>query len=115
MKKLNKLKGDIGENIACNYLKKQNYRIIETNYRTKTEEIDIIAQEKSGIIVFVEVKSRSSFEFGRPCEAVGVNKQKKIRCGAEFYLKTKKLYDAPCRFDVIEIFDDEINHIKDAF
>lgn len=114
MKIFNKITGDKGEILAQNYLKKKKYRILETNYHSNTGEIDIIAQQKR-CIVFVEVKTRESVVCGRPSEAVDENKQFKIRKVAQAYLKANKLFDYPCRFDVIEVLDKEINHIENAF
>lgn len=114
MKFFNKITGDKGEIIAQNHLKKNKFRILETNFRSKMGEIDIIAQKKEQI-VFIEVKTRKSAEFGRPSEAVNSHKQWKIRKVAEEYLLKNKLTDYPCRFDVIEVLDDEINHIENAF
>lgn len=112
MKKLNKIKGDLGEDLACDYLKRQKYKILERNYKNKIGEIDIIAQKKKEV-VFVEVKYRSDDRFGMPSEAVGKNKQNKIRLVAEEFLIRHKFESV--RFDVIEILDGEINHIIDAF
>lgn len=114
MKEYNKLKGDLGELRAVNYLKKEKYKILETNYRNLVGEIDIIAK-KDKFIVFVEVKARETYAFGNPSEAVNRTKQYKIRRTAEGYLKEKHCYDSPCRFDCIEIVGDKINHIEDAF
>lgn len=106
--------GAKGEFDATAYLKKKKYKILEKNYKNKLGEIDIIAKDKD-YLVFVEVKTRSSQFFGRPSEAVTPTKQHKVRMAAQFYLKDKKLYDQPCRFDVIEVLDGEINHIENAF
>lgn len=61
--------GEKGESIAERHLKKRGYKILEKNYRTKVGEIDIIAKEKN-TIVFVEVKTRRSWQFGNPKGAV---------------------------------------------
>lgn len=114
MKMFNKITGDKGEIIAQNYLKKKKYRILETNFHSNTGEIDIIAQFKEQI-VFVEVKTREGNFFGRPAEAVDEKKQYKIRKVAEAYIKANRLFDYPCRFDVVEVLDGEINHIENAF
>ena len=114
MKKLNKILGEKGEIITQKYLKKKHYRILETNYSTKFGEIDIIA-EHGDTLVFVEVKTRTSKMFGNPCEAVTPYKQNKIRNVAKLYLMIKKQSERDCRFDVIEVLDDEINHIENAF
>ena len=109
-----KIPGKIGEVVAFNYLKENNYKILETNYTCKLGEIDIIAQ-KDGIIVFVEVKARATAKFGLPCEAVTPYKQHKIKLVANFYLQKTKNFDKICRFDVIEILGGNINHIQNAF
>ena len=67
--------GKKGETVAVRYLKKQGYRIIEQNYRSKAGEIDIIAREKQSL-VFVEVKTRSSRSFGSPKWAITAKKTK---------------------------------------
>lgn len=114
-KELNKVEGLTGEVIASNYLKKRKYKILETNYKNRLGEIDIIALQKK-TIVFVEVKSRSTLAFGRPSEAVDARKQNKIRGVASLYLLQNKLTDSQVRFDVIEIIDNTIiNHIENAF
>ena len=67
--------GTIGEALACNFLKQNGYKIIQTNYKNRLGEIDIIAmQDKT--LVFVEVKSRLSTKFGLPREAINYYKQK---------------------------------------
>lgn len=115
----NKETGNIGENLAVDYLKKQKFKILQTNYRNKIGEIDIIASDKK-TIVFVEIKTRSSLKFGTPKEAIDYKKQQKIKNTAISYLKYKNLYEkVAVRFDCIEILGDkldcEINHIKNIF
>lgn len=113
----NKITGDLGEKIACEYLIKNNYSILETNFTTKIGEIDIIAKEDD-IVVFVEVKTRKSLKYGRPYEAVDHRKMQKIIKVAENYIVYKSRGDIQYRFDIIEVFLNEtntINHIKDAF
>ncbi len=110
----NKIKGDSGEIKAQHYLKKNKYKILETNFKNKLGEIDIVA-EKGGVVIFVEVKSRLTNAYGRPMEAVDSRKQNKIKKVAEIYLMIKNRYYNDCRFDVIEVFDDKIEHIENAF
>ena len=111
--------GNIGEALACNFLKQNGYKIIQTNYKNRLGEIDIIAmQDKT--LVFVEVKSRLSTKFGLPREAINYYKQKKIINVATVYLKQKKLFDNICvRFDCIEILgkktDYKIEHLTNIF
>ena len=111
----NKQIGNIGESLAYNYLK-DKMKIIETNYKNKIGEIDIIAKDGQ-TIVFIEVKTRSSLKFGMPREAINKAKIKKIRDTAISYLKYKNLLDkVSIRFDCIEIIGNErqseINHLK---
>ncbi len=80
--------GAKGETEAVKYLKKNGYLIIETNFRTKAGEIDIIAQ-KGGDLHFVEVKSRASYTYGHALEAVTPAKQQKLIRAAKFYLHTR--------------------------
>lgn len=110
----NKQKGKLGEDLAAKYLKKKGYEIIARNYKNSYGEIDIIAAH-SGYLIFVEVKARSSQEFGRPAEAVNNHKQRKISQVASGYIHVKRLYDADVRFDIVEVCDGQINHIENAF
>lgn len=110
----NSYKGSIGESQAEGYLLEQGYEIIETNYKNKIGEIDIIAKFENRII-FVEVKSRATARFGYPREAVDYKKQQKIRMVADIYLKSRKMFNAYIRFDVIEILAGKLTHIISAF
>ena len=109
-------KGKLGESIALQYLIKKKSNILETNYRIKSGEIDIIAKINEEL-VFIEVKSRNSIKFGYPSEAVNYNKIKKIINTAKYYILKNNLSDIPIRFDVIEVYlkDKKINHIVNAF
>lgn len=114
MKQFNYIKGKENEIIAKNFLKNKGYKIIECNYKNDIGEIDIIAKQKD-VLVFVEVKYRTTNMYGLPREAVGKFKQQKIKQVATIYLQTNKLFDSKIRFDVIEILGDEITHIENAF
>lgn len=112
--------GAWGERIAAEFLKDKGYEILQTNFRIKAGEIDIIAYDNS-CMVFVEVKTRKSSSFGYPSEYVNYAKQKKIKKAALCFVKS---LDREMRFDVIEVFyhesaggfqADEINHIENAF
>lgn len=110
----NNIEGKKGERKAVLFLKKHGYKILETNFKNKIGEIDIIA-EKDGVIVFVEVKNRSTYRFGRPIEAVDFRKQNKIKKVAEIYLMIKNKYYNDVRFDVVEVSNDNLEHIENAF
>lgn len=93
--------GEKGEGIAVSFLKKNGYSIIERNYRNTFGEIDIIARDNE-TLVFIEVKTRESMEFGLPFESVTMRKRKKIAKVALSYLK--RFDEVPsCRFDILSI------------
>jgi putative endonuclease len=109
--------GKKGEEIACNYLRDNKYIILETNWRHRRKEIDIIAQEGKEIVV-VEVKTRTDNNFEAAHLAID---SKKIRCivrTADAYMRYKDI-NLPVRFDTICIIKDvntySLEHIKDAF
>lgn len=81
--------GKYGEDLACGFLKKQGYKIIERNFRIRGGEIDIIAQDGE-TLVYIEVKTRSSDYFGTPQEAVTQQKIKFLERAAKFYRNNKK-------------------------
>lgn len=107
------LLGNRGENRACSYLKKQGYKILERNYKTPFGEVDIIA-ERDEVVAFIEVKTRSSDRFGQPSEAVNKDRQRRYIESANYYF-VNRAPDVTVRFDIIEIYKDEINHIINAF
>lgn len=106
--------GRWGENIACEYLSKHKYKIIDRNFTCRFGEIDVVAYDGETII-FVEVKARKDDSFGMPREAVNWRKQQTIVKCANYWLYKKKQTGVPVRFDVVEILGDKVNHIEDAF
>lgn len=122
MSRYNKNLGDFGEAAAERFLKDKGYKILCRNYFVRGGEIDIIALDRD-ILVFVEVKTRSSKRFGAPSEAVNYKKLEHMRYAAEAYL-LKEPTDKEIRFDVIEVIAtekdglpqlSEINHIEGIF
>lgn len=101
MEKYRQAIGKLGEMKAKNYLRRRGYQILETNYRTRAGELDMIAKEKD-CLVFVEVKTRTSDEYGAPAEAVSYYKQQHMLKSAKYYL-SRHGGDCECRFDVIEV------------
>lgn len=116
----NKYTGALGENFAETYLKNKGHTILYRNYKCRFGEIDIISSFKN-ILCFTEVKTRTSIDFGLPCEAVNFYKKKKIKTAALSYLNEKKIISDMLRFDVIEIYLykdltlKNINLIENAF
>jgi putative endonuclease len=111
--------GRSGEEAAVAYLQKKKFKVVCRGFRFHKGEIDIVAYDK-GILVFVEVKTRRSPDFGRPEESVTPAKQHQIRKLAGAYLMLNGLGDVPCRFDILALVSDgqkgyRIRHIPDAF
>lgn len=115
-----KMLGRRGEEAAARYLEKNSCNILSRNYRCKLGEIDLIALDR-GVLVFVEVRSKSSDQFGLAQESILRKKQMKLRQVAWCYLKAEGKTGKDCRFDVIAVrFDRDglvcrIEHIENAF
>jgi len=109
--------GTKGEQIAANYLIKKGYMVLETNWRFKNLEADIIASINKTLVI-AEVKTRKSNYFGEPETFVNKQKQKNLIMAANEYVVRNQL-DMEVRFDIVSIIinDKEIkvNHIEDAF
>lgn len=108
--------GTKGEKEAITFLEKQNYTILESNWRNKHLEIDIIATNANELVI-VEVKTRSSSIHGQPQESVTIVKQKKLIKAAEAYVIENNI-EMEVRFDIIEVIHKPtliINHIKNAY
>lgn len=93
--------GSFGEQIAAKYLLQKGYLIIEKNFRNRWGEIDLIVKDNA-ILVFVEVKTRTSLKFGHPNEAVNFYKLRALKRSLEFYI-LKNQIDTAVRLDVISI------------
>ena len=109
--------GKFGEEEAVKYLQKNGYVILETNWVFQKAEIDIIAQ-KENILAIVEVKTRSSIDFGLPQDFVKPKKIQLLVKAVNEYVISNDL-DVDVRFDIVAIFKEEnefkIEHIEDAF
>lgn len=110
--------GKDGEKYACLFLKEKGHIIVQTNYKFNRKEIDIISL-KGDILVFTEIKTRSSYSFGFPEEAVGKKKQEFLKIAAENFCISHPEH-IKIRFDVISILIQggvikEVLHFEDAF
>ena len=107
-----------GESIACGALERLGYSIIERNYRIRSGEIDIVAND-AGTIVFIEVKTKTNGDFGDPVEEVTTQKQRQIVSMGEYYATYCCPPNTPCRFDVVTVDcsmqPPHITLYKDAF
>jgi len=94
--------GKKGEDLAIAQLRALKYKILERNFKCALGEIDIIARERD-TLVFVEVKTRRTRDFGGPAAAVNERKQRQLSRVALTYLNMKKLPQMPARFDVVAV------------
>ncbi len=103
----------LGEDKACEYIKKLGFKILERNFRKGYGEIDIVALDKD-ILVFVEVKTRTSNQFGTPLEAITYWKLKSLIKTAEFYKLTHPKLPESLRIDAVSIIlsGNEVQNIE---
>src|SRR5213076_3381438 len=95
--------GTRGENLACRFLKKNGYKILYRNFRGRTGgEIDVVCRDRD-TLVFVEVKTRTREDFGRPLDAVNRDKRNRISRGGLAWLRLLGDPDILFRFDVVEV------------
>ena len=94
--------GALGERIASNFLQKKGYRILEANFKKRYGEIDLVAIDNS-VLVFIEVKTRTSNQFGTPLEAITPWKLKAVIRSAEYYKLTHKNLPDLMRIDAVSI------------
>ena len=95
--------GTRGENLACQFLKKSGYKILYRNFKGRTGgEIDVVCRDRD-TLVFVEVKTRTREDFGRPLDAVNREKQNRIARGGLAWLRLLDDPDILFRFDVVEV------------
>jgi len=117
MKTFRQTLGGKGENLALQFLRRKGYKIIIRNFSCRLGEIDIIARQGE-TTVFIEVKTRSSCEFGLPQEAIKREKIKHLLRCAQFYIKKYADPEGDFRFDVVSVVlgaTAQIYLIKDAF
>lgn len=106
-----------GEEIASHYLQKKGYKIIERNFRKGYGELDIIAVYK-GVLVFVEVKTRTSQEFGSPLEAIAPWKLRALIKTVQFYKMTHRNLPEQMRIDAISVMlfpggeEEKVEHVE---
>ena len=113
-------RGNRGEAALANYLRKQGYVLLASQWRCRFGELDLVAKDRRGTICFVEVKLRGAGSIALPREFVDAHKQERLRRTAAAYLSTHEL-DAPARFDVAEVYLEDngknarIEYLENAF
>ena len=113
------IQGERGEEVARDYLQSRGMSFLAANFRSRRGEIDLIMRE-SNCLVFIEVKTRSSEDWGRPAAAVTSAKRRRISKTAMDYLRLLKNPEVQIRFDIVEVLMDgnglkEIRHLPSAF
>lgn len=109
-----KSEGSLGEEQAVKALKREGYKILERNHRTRFGEIDVIAEE-GGALVFVEVKKRNTDRFGDALSAITKTKQRHMIKSALWYMKRHRCFDKRMRFDAVGLDGTRVKIIKNAF
>ena len=94
--------GELGERLAKRHLEASGYAILETNYRTQSGEMDLIA-EKDGTLVFVEVRTRRGSGFGSPEESITPDKRQRLAAIADEYLQATNAQDMERRVDLVAV------------
>ena len=113
-------RGARGEKLAAKFLRRTGYKILYRNFRGRSGgEIDLVCRDED-TLVFVEVKTRTREDFGRPLDAVGREKQKRIARGGLAWLRLLDNPDILFRFDVVEVvmadqIEPRFELIRDAF
>lgn len=109
--------GRLGEELAVDFLRKEGYEIVERNWTFQKAEVDIIAK-KENVLAIVEVKTRSSLDFGDPQDFVNPKKIKLLVKAVDEYVNRTEV-DFTVRFDIIAVSKDatiyKIEHLEDAF
>lgn len=113
--------GSNGEDIAVQFLSQKGFEIVERNYFHGHGEIDIIAIDpRDNYLVFVEVKTRYSLEYGNPVYAINKKKLSQIKKIAELYLADKNIQQCNCRFDVVTVLlidpnNPQVEHYENVY
>lgn len=110
--------GRQGEDFAAAMLRGKGYTILARNWRSKQLELDLIC-ELGDAIVFVEVKTRGPGAMGRPDQGLNKAKQRRLARAASLFLSEKKLWERPCRFDLVSVTESNGKlrgeHVENAF
>lgn len=112
--------GDRGEAATARYLRGKGYTLLESQWRCRFGELDLVARDRHGFLCFVEVKLRGNLACGLPRDYVDACKRERLRKAAACYMSLREL-DEPARFDVAELFADGtgkitgLNYLENAF
>lgn len=112
--------GDIGEAAVAGYLRSCGCEVLESQWRCRFGELDLISRAGDGTLCFVEVKLRGAGAIGLPREFVDGRKRERLRKAAAAYMSASGLDDVPARFDVAEVYREgsgalRVEYLEDAF
>jgi putative endonuclease len=112
--------GRSGEDAAARALERAGLSVVARRFRWRGGELDLVAERPDGLVIFVEVKTRSGSRYGAPAEAVTATKRRRLARTALAFLSRTGRQEARTRFDVIEVRADgrgelQLRHIEDAF
>ena len=107
-------RGKRAEDRAAAFLEERGFRILRRNYRCRLGELDIVAEDGE-CLVFVEVRSRASDEFGDALFAVGHKKRRQVARVAQYFMDVERPRHRDVRFDVVAITGDRLDYVADAF
>jgi putative endonuclease len=115
-----RLLGRRGQKLCEKFLKNKGYKLLERNFSCRTGELDLIMAVPEGVIVFVEVKTRTNEDFVDAEAAITKTKQIRMTRAAKFFIKTHKLEHLPLRFDIVIVMArqkgrPEFRHYENAF
>ena len=110
----NQVLGREGEELAAAWYEANGYQVLDRRWRTREGELDLVVR-RNRVIVFCEVKARSSAAFGTPAEAVTRDKRARIRRLAAQWLQTSPVRPREIRFDVAAVLDGHLELIEGAF
>ena len=106
--------GEEAERLAADLLRREGYAVLEQRFRWHRHDVDVVAR-KGDLVVFVEVKARSSFRFGAAVEAVRWRKQREMVRAAAAWLQRYGRPGDVCRFDVVTIQAGRVEWLQSAF
>jgi putative endonuclease len=115
-----RLLGRRGQKLCEKFLKNKGYKLLERNFSCRTGELDLIMAVPEGVIVFVEVKTRTNEDFVDAEAAITKTKQIRMTRAAKFFIKTHKLEHLPLRFDIVIVMarpkgEPEFRHYENVF
>lgn len=99
---------------AAQFLQRKGFRVLHRNWTCRGGELDLVCQD-GDTLVFVEVRARKDERHGSPLETVHDLKRRRLVRAAQIYLTRYKQWERPCRFDVVAIVGDAVEHVADAF